>query len=471
MLETVIGLEIHAELATKSKIFCSCKNEFGGEPNTRCCPVCTGMPGTLPVLNREAVKLCIMAGLAANCEISHVFAMARKNYFYPDLPKAYQITQLEKPLCINGFLKLSNNKKIRINRIHIEEDAGKLLHDRDETFTLIDYNRCGVPLIEIVTEPDINSADEALEFLEKIKTILRFTGVSDCKMQEGSLRCDVNVSLKEKGKQGLNQRVEYKNLNSFSAAARAIRYEEAKQVNKYKKSEIVEAATMKWDDIKGEAILMRSKEEAMDYRYFPEPDIPPISIPRDFIEKIKSEMPVLPDELKRKYINLGVSESDADIISKDNLLCSLFEYSLKKQISPLLIAGVLTGEFKAFINELGDKYISKKSFSDLLKMTEQGEINRKILKKILKIMLTDGGEPAVICDMLSLRQINDDNEIRSLVQKAFDENPGALKDYFSGKREAVGFLMGKIMKMTGGRANPDKVNKMVTDILESQRRS
>lgn len=469
MFETVIGLEVHAELATKSKIFCSCKNEFGGEPNIRCCPVCTGMPGALPVLNKEAVRLCILAGLATNCEISSVFTMARKNYFYPDLPKAYQITQLEKPLCTNGFLELSNSKKIRINRIHIEEDAGKLLHDQDVLFTFIDYNRCGIPLIEIVSEPDMSSADEALEFLEKVKTILKVTGVSDCKMQEGSLRCDVNISVKDKGKQGLNQRVEYKNLNSFSAAARAIQYEEARQVNRYKKSETVDAATMKWDDLKGEGILMRSKEEAMDYCYFPEPDIPPIHIPKDFIFSIKSAMPVLPDELKRKYINLGVSKSDADMISKDTVLNNLFEYSLGVEILPQQTASVLTGEYKSLINELGNKNISQKSFSDLLKMTEQGEINRKILKKILRVMLTDGGEPAEICERLSLKQISNYNEVRSLVKKTLDENPGALKDYLTGKKEAAGFLVGSVMKMTGGRANPAIVKKAVIDILENQK--
>ncbi|HHX59013.1 MAG TPA: Asp-tRNA(Asn)/Glu-tRNA(Gln) amidotransferase subunit GatB, partial [Candidatus Moranbacteria bacterium] len=274
MLETVVGIEVHAELSTKSKIFCSCENKFGGEPNTRCCPVCLGLPGALPVLSREAVRLCIIAGFAMNCEISETVKMARKNYFYPDLPKGYQITQDETPLCKNGFIKLSNGRKIRIERIHIEEDAGKLIHDDDPTLTFIDYNRCGVPLIEIVTKPDIRSTDEAREFFDKIKTLLKFTGVSDCKMQEGSLRCDVNVSVKDLSEERYRPRVEYKNINSFGAALRAIGYEAKRQMEIYEKGEAVEPATMKWDDVKGEGLLLRSKENAADYRYFPEPDIP-----------------------------------------------------------------------------------------------------------------------------------------------------------------------------------------------------
>ena len=400
--EIVMGLEVHTELATKTKIFCGCSTEFGGEPNTHVCEICSGMPGTLPLLNKRVVEFAIRTGVATNCTITQNNKFDRKNYFYPDLPKAYQISQLYLPICRNGYIEVNTKdgekKKIGIHEIHMEEDAGKLIHDEFEDCTLVDYNRCGVPLLEIVSEPDFRSAEEVIDYLSKLRAILQYTGVSDCKMQEGSLRADVNLSVRPKGQAEFGTRTEMKNLNSFHAIERAIAYEAQRQIELIEDGEKVVQETRRWDDNKGYSYAMRSKEDAQDYKYFPEPDLPPIEISDEQIEEIKSTMPELPEEKRERYLNeLGLPEYDTGIITGDIALVKFFESTLEKCDSPKDVANWIMGEVMKLLNDSAtlteNNPLKPKALAAVINMVKSNKINRGTGKKVLEKVFTDGVDP------------------------------------------------------------------------------
>lgn len=467
--EIVVGLEVHAELATKTKIFCSCTTEFGGEPNTHCCPGCLGMPGTLPVLNGQVVEYAVKAGLALNCSISKVSGLDRKNYYYPDLPKAYQISQLYTPLCQNGWVEIgegSNLKKIRIKEIHIEEDAGKLIHDEWSSETLIDYNRGGVPLIEIVSEPDFRSASEVTEYLEKLKAILKYTGVSDCKMEEGSLRADVNLSVKPTGSEKLGVRTEMKNLNSFKAISRAVEAEAARHLNEIRNGGEIIQETRRWDDAKGESYSMRSKEDAQDYRYFPDPDLVPIVIDDEFIRQIKDKLPELPDERKKRYINdMGLPEYDASIITGSLMLAELLDETVGYGAPAKTVSNWIMGDILRMINETGDEsYKLKfggKSLAELIGLVNDGKISNTAAKKVFKILFETGRLPSEIVKSEGLEMMDDVDFLLGIIRKIIEANPKSVSDYKSGKLKASGFLLGQIMREVRGKADPQTVGKML----------
>lgn len=413
--ETVIGLEVHAELSTKTKIFCDCTTEFGGEVNTHCCPICTGMPGVLPVLNKKVVDYAIKAGLATNCEITEFGKQDRKNYFYPDLPKAYQISQYDLPVCKNGYIDIEVNgqkKRIGITRIHIEEDAGKLMHDEWGTGSLIDYNRCGVPLIEIVTEPDMRTPEEAKVFLETLKSILQYIDVSDCKMQEGSLRCDINLSVKPVGQKEFGVRTEMKNVNSFRAAVRAMEYEAKRQIEIVESGKQVEQETRRWDDVKGVSYAMRNKEEAHDYRYFPEPDLVPIVINKEWIEEIRKTLPELPNAKKERYIKqYQLPEYDAAIITSSRTLAQFFEECVESGANPKIVSNWFMGDLMRILKDnnlepeeipFPGQYIAK-----LLALIEKGTISGSIAKKVLEVMFDEAKDPEIIVKEKGLIQISE----------------------------------------------------------------
>lgn len=467
--ETVIGLEVHAELSTKTKIFCSCTNEFGGSENTHCCPICTGMPGVLPVLNEKVVEYAIKAGLACDCEIAEYSKLDRKNYFYPDLPKAYQISQFDLPLCKNGFIDIHVDgitKRIGITRIHIEEDAGKLLHDDGGTNSLIDYNRCGVPLIEIVTEPDLRSSDEARIFLETLKSILEYTEVSDCKMQEGSLRCDVNISIRPEGQKELGTRSEIKNVNSFKAAVRAMESELQRQKNLLSLGEKVKQETRRWDDTKGLSSIMRTKEEAHDYRYFPDPDLVPIVLSTEDINKIRKTLPELPEQKRNRFIEeYELPSYDASILTSSKELAYFFEKCTKRYHNAKIISNWIMGDTLRLLkeNNLDTSNIpfSPEHLIQLLELIDNGTITGTIAKIVFEDMFITKREPKIIVKAKGLVQIKDENELMSIVKQVIQQNPQSVSDYRAGKEKTIGFLVGQAMKATKGKGNPQVMNKLI----------
>jgi len=470
--DIVIGMEIHAELATKTKIFCSCSTAFGADENTHTCPVCLGMPGVLPVLNKKVVEYATKAGLALNCHIANFSKMDRKNYFYPDLPKAYQTSQFDLPICTGGTVDIEvggETKHIGITRIHIEEDAGKLLHESADG-TLVDVNRCGVPLIEIVTEPDLRGAEEARVFAEKVRNTLEYTGVSDCKMEEGSIRFDVNLSVKEKGSDVLGTRTEMKNLNSFRALQRAIQYESKRQIIELKKGHRIIQETRKWDDVKGVSSSMRSKEEAQDYRYFPEPDLVPIIITDEEIAKSKAELPELPEAKRARYVSeYGLPEYDAGVLTASKVTAKYFEDTVALYNEPKQISNWLMVDIPAHLKE---KELSMETIpfgpdalAELLKMVKDDTISGKIGKSVLEKMFESGDRPKAIVEANNWAQMSDSSELMGIIEKIVDDNPKSVEDIAAGNKKAYGFLTGQVMKATKGQANPQLANKIIREVV------
>lgn len=472
--EIVMGLEVHTELATKTKIFCGCSTEFGGEPNTHVCEICSGMPGTLPLLNKRVVEFAIRTGVATNCTITQNNKFDRKNYFYPDLPKAYQISQLYLPICRNGYIEVNTKdgekKKIGIHEIHMEEDAGKLIHDEFEDCTLVDYNRCGVPLLEIVSEPDFRSAEEVINYLSKLRAILQYTGVSDCKMQEGSLRADVNLSVRPKGQAEFGTRTEMKNLNSFHAIERAIAYEAQRQIELLEDGEKVVQETRRWDDNKGYSYAMRSKEDAQDYKYFPEPDLPPIEISDEQIEEIKSTMPELPEEKRERYLNeLGLPEYDTGIITGDIALVKFFESTLEKCDSPKDVANWIMGEVMKLLNDSAtlteNNPLKPEALAAVINMVKSNKINRGTGKKVLEKVFTDGVDPEKYVEENNLAQVTDLSALRPIIEQVIAENEKSVSEYKAGKTQAMGYIMGQAMRALKGKAPAQEVQKILKEIL------
>lgn len=467
-----MGLEIHAELLTKSKVFCTCSAEFGGTPNSRCCPVCSGMPGTLPVLNQKAVEYIIKAGYVMNCDISRFTKWDRKNYFYPDLPKAYQISQMPRPVCLAGEVKINVNgeeKVIRINRIHLEEDAGKLVHDEVNRISLADYNRCGIPLIEIVTEPDFHSADEVIAFLEKIKLLLQYAGICDCKMEQGSIRCDVNISIAPKGSSELGTRTELKNLNSLKAISRAIEVEIERQEEVIESGERVIQETRRFNDALGETTAMRSKEDAHDYRYFPDPDIPPIIFTEEELEAIKNSIPELPEQRVERYVNaLGLKKADADIIVGNKRVCDFFDEAVAAYDNPKAIANYIVGELTRRIN-LGEvdmetlKFTGAK-FARLVELLQTDKVSQSNAKVILGELVENGGSPDEIANAQDLWIKEDNDLLAKVVDEIIANNPKPVEQYKSGDQKVFGFFMGQANKALKGAASP----KAIQDYLRKK---
>ena len=472
--EVIIGLEVHAELSTKTKIFCSCPTEFGAAPNTHVCPICMAMPGTLPVLNEKVVEYAVKAGLATNCEISRDSKNDRKNYFYPDLPKAYQISQFDKPLCEHGYVEIDTEegkKKIRLTRIHIEEDAGKLNHDDFGGGSLVDLNRAGVPLIEIVSEPDIRSSEEAEKYLRKLKSILEYIEVSDCKMQEGSLRADVNVSVRKKGDTKLGTRTEMKNMNSFKSITRAIEYEVDRQIDVLEDGGIIEQETLRWDDVSGKTFPMRDKEDAQDYRYFPDPDLVAIKLSEEYIENIKKALPELPESRKQRYLEeYKLSEKDANIITSSKYLSDIFEGATKICNNPKAVNNWIISDISRILNETEMEPIEipfdSKQLAKLVMLIDKGTISSSIAKKVLVEMFEHPRDPEDIIDEKGWVQISDEGAIKDVVLKILEANPQSVADYKGGKDRALGYLVGQAMKETRGKANPQMLNKMFLEELK-----
>lgn len=467
--ELVAGLETHVELATKTKIFCGCTTAFGAEPNTHCCPVCIGLPGTLPLLNEQVVNYAILAGLATNCEISEYSKMDRKNYCYPDLPKAYQISQYDMPLCKNGYIPLSNGRKIRITRIHIEEDAGKLIHERGNTY--VDYNRGGVPLIEIVSEPDIRSAEEAREYVETLQLIMRHIGVSDCKMQEGSLRADVNVSVMEKGATEFGTRTEMKNINSFKAIHNAVEAEAERQIELIEDGEKVVQETRRWDDSKGTSYAMRSKEDAQDYKYFPEPDLPPIELSDEYVQNIKDTLPELPEAKKARYISeYGLSEYDANMICSDKNYAKLFDTTVEITKNPKDSAHWIMGDLMKLMNDSQtlpeNMAFRAESLGETINLLNNNKISRDSAKKVLKAVFENDVIPADYVKENNMEMVSDTGAIKAIVEEIVANNPKAVAEYKEGKEKSFNFLIGQSMRALKGKAPASEVTKLLKDILK-----
>ena len=472
--EVVIGLEVHAELSTKTKIFCSCPTTFGAEPNTHICPICTAMPGTLPVLNEKVVEYAVKAGLATNCTISKDSKNDRKNYFYPDLPKAYQISQFDKPLCEHGYIEIEddegNKKKVRLLRIHIEEDAGKLNHNEFGVGSLVDLNRAGVPLIEMVSEPDIRSSKEAEQYLRKIKSILEYIEVSDCKMQEGSLRADVNVSVRKKGEEKFGTRTEMKNMNSFRAKVRAIEYEKDRQIEVLEEGGKVEQETLRWDDINGRTSSMRDKEDAQDYRYFPDPDLVAIRLSDEYVEDISKALPELPESRRDRYIKeYNLSEKDAKLLTASKYLSNLFEGALAICGNAKAVANWILSDISRILNEkeLEPENVpfTAEQLAKMIELIDKGTISSAIAKKVLTELFENPKDPEVIIKEKGWIQISDEGAIKEVVMKILENNPQSVADFKGGKDKALGFLVGQAMKETKGKANPQMLNKMFLEEL------
>jgi len=472
--EMVMGLEVHAELSTKTKIFCSCPTEFGGEPNTHTCPICMAMPGTLPVLNEKVVEYAVKAGLATNCEISRDSKNDRKNYFYPDLPKSYQISQFDKPLCEHGYIEIEddegNPKKIRLTRIHIEEDAGKLNHNEFGGGSLVDLNRAGVPLIEIVSEPDLRSSGEAERYLKKLKSILEYIEVSDCKMQEGSLRADVNVSVRKKGQAEFGTRTEMKNMNSFKAITRAIEYEADRQIDVLEDGGKIDQETLRWDDVSGRTFSMRDKEDAQDYRYFPDPDLVAIKLSEEYIENIKKSLPELPESRKARYMEeFKLSEKDSRLLTASKYLSNIFEEAESICKNAKAVANWLLSDISRILNEKEmepDQIpFTGKDLAKLVELIDKGTISSAIGKKVVTELFENPKDPEEIIKEKGWIQISDEGAIKEVVMKILENNPQSVADYKAGKDRALGFLVGQAMKETKGKANPQMLNKMFLEEL------
>lgn len=472
--EVVIGLEVHTELSTKRKIFCDCTTEFGGDPNTHVCEVCSGMPGTLPVLNKSVVEYAIRTGLSTNCNISKFNRFDRKNYFYPDLPKAYQVSQLYFPICTQGHIDVTdsngNMRQVRIKEIHMEEDAGKLIHDPWEDCTLVDYNRSSVPLLEIVSEPDIRSAAEAVEYIEKLRAILQYIGASDCKMQEGSLRADINLSVRPVGQAEYGVRTEMKNMNSFKAITRAIESETKRQIELIEEGKAVKQQTRRWDDNKGQSYAMRSKEDAQDYKYFPDPDLPPIMISDEQIDSIKESLPELPHDKKSRYINeLGLPEYDTGIITNSIHLVRLFEETCEVCQNPKDAANWIMGDLMKLLNESGtlpeNMDFNSKSLGKIIVMLSENKISRNIAKKVFEKVFSENVEPEKYIKDNNLGLMTDNSAIKAVIEEVIANNEKSVNEYKSGKTQAFQYLIGQSMRALKGQAPAQEVTKLLKEIL------
>lgn len=475
--EAVIGLEVHVELKTNTKIFCNSSTEFGADPNHHICPVCLGLPGVLPVVNKKVVEYAITAGLALNCKIASFSKFDRKNYYYPDLPKNYQISQYDLPIAEHGYLEVNvggQEKRIGITRVHMEEDAGKLVHQgtiATTPFSLVDYNRTGVPLIEIVSEPDMRSAEEAIAYLEKLKAIIQYTGVSDCKMQEGSLRCDANISVRPVGQKELGTKTELKNMNSFKALHKAVAYEIERQIEVLEDGGEITQETRTWDEARGVTLTMRSKEEAHDYRYFPDPDLVPLVISQEWVKEIQNGIPELPDQRKERFTReLGLPDYDAMVLTSTKELADFYEQCVELYNNPKAISNWIMGDMLKMMNasglEITDVRFKPEQLAKLLQLMDKGTISGKIAKNVFEEMFNSGKDPEAIVKEKGLVQISDEGLIEKVAQQVIEANPKSVEDYKNGKKQAIGFLVGQVMKATKGKANPGIVNKMLTDLLD-----
>lgn len=472
--ETVIGLEVHVELHTKTKIFCGCSTSFGAAPNSNTCPVCLGHPGVLPVLNRQAVEYAMKAALALNCKINEDSIFARKNYFYPDSPKAYQISQYERPIGEFGWIDIEVNgeqKRIGITRLHLEEDAGKLTHVEGGAASLVDFNRVGTPLIEIVSEPDLRSPEEARAYLEKLKAIMQYCDVSDVKMEQGSLRCDANISLRTFGQKEFGTKAELKNMNSFRGVQRGIEYEQWRQADVLDSGGKVVQETRRWDEAQAKTFSMRSKEEAHDYRYFPDPDLVRMNLDSAWQERVRSSIPELPDERKQRYTEqYGLSSYDAEVITASLALADFFENSLSYTSDAKAVANWMMGDLLAYLNannlELSGVKVTSQGLGEMIGLIEKGTISGKIAKTVFREMLESGKLPQAIVEEQGLVQISDEGAIRAIVQNVLDANPGPVADVKGGNPKAIGFLVGQVMKESKGKANPGLANKLIAELIE-----
>lgn len=471
--ETVIGLEVHVELATRTKIFCACSTAFGGAPNTHTCPVCTGQPGSLPVLNRQVVEYAVAVGLATNCQITQYSKFDRKNYFYPDNPQNYQISQLYLPICRDGYVEIETDagkKQVRIHEIHMEEDAGKLVHDEWEDISIVDYNRSGVPLIEIVSEPDMRSAEEVIAYLEKLRQTIQYLGASDCKLNEGSMRADVNLSVRKAGAGAFGTRTEMKNLNSFKAIVHAIEGERERQIELLEAGKSVVQETRRWDDNKESSHAMRSKEDAQDYRYFPEPDLVPLVIDDAWIEKIRSSQPELRDEKLARYRReYEIPDYDAQIITASKHMADIFEATTEICGKPKKVSNWLMVEAMRLLKEHEqdpeDIAFSPEHLAKLIELVDDGTINGSVAKDVFAVIFTDDIDPETYVEEKGLRSVNDESELRAAVERVIAENAQSVEDYRNGKKKALGYLVGQTMKATKGKANPGIVNKLLKELL------
>ncbi|HDN80771.1 MAG TPA: Asp-tRNA(Asn)/Glu-tRNA(Gln) amidotransferase subunit GatB [Chloroflexi bacterium] len=470
--EAVIGMEVHVQLLTKSKMFCSCSAEaFGAEPNTHVCPVCLGMPGSLPVINRKAVEYTIMAGLALNCQIAEFAKFDRKNYFYPDLPKGYQISQYDLPIATNGWLEIeteNGHKRIRIRRVHLEEDTAKLFHMGD--YTLVDFNRAGIPLLEIVSEPDMSTPEEARQYLIKLRTILRYLGISTADMEKGAMRCEANVSLRPKGSKELGTRVEIKNINSFRFVKQALEYEIERQRKLLEQGRSVEQITVGWDDQRNITVVQRTKEYAHDYRYFPEPDLPPLVISREWVEEIRARLPELPDARRERFQQqYGLSPAEARVLTAEKEPADYFEACVALYPEPKKLANWITGEFFRLLRDTGTSFedvkVSPEKLVKLLRLVDEGTINQNTAKAVLREMFETGEDPQKIVEKKGLSRITDTAYIQSVIEEVLDANPDALQRYLGGKESTFGFFMGQVMKATKGRADPKLASKLLREKL------
>lgn len=476
--EIVVGLEVHAELNTKTKIYCGCKNEFGAEVNTNCCPVCMGLPGALPILNKSVVDYAIKMGHACGCKINRICKQDRKNYFYPDTPKAYQISQFDIPLCEHGHIDAiiddeGNTKRFGITRIHIEEDAGKLIHDDSFEGSLVDFNRSGVPLIEIVSEPDMRSSADAKAFLESIKSVLLYIGISDCKMQEGSIRCDVNVSVMPKGSDKFGTRVEMKNVNSFNGAVRAIDYEANRQIEILENGGEVMQETRRWDDAKGMNFLLRSKEDAQDYRYFPEPDLLTINVPEERVQELKESLPELPNHMILRYMHdYKLPLFDSNLFMENPDKANLFEECMaKKTCQPKNVSNWILGDVSRILNEknitLADTKLTAENLCEMIEMIENNTISNASGKVIIEEIMFSDKTPKAIVDEKGLGQISDNSALEELVKSVIEANPKALEDYKNGKTNVMGYLVGQCMKASKGKGNPAILKDLMIKALNA----
>lgn len=474
--ETVIGLEVHVELATKTKIFCGCSTAFGGAPNTHTCPVCTGMPGSLPVLNKKVVEYAMAVGLATNCKITQVCKFDRKNYFYPDNPQNYQISQLYLPICHDGGVEIETaggKKIIGIHEIHMEEDAGKLVHDEWEDCSLVDYNRSGVPLIEIVSEPDMRSAEEVIAYLEKLRQIIQYLGASDCKLQEGSMRADVNLSVCEVGAEKFGTRTEMKNLNSFKAIAHAIEGERERQIELIEAGRKVIQETRRWDDNKESSFTMRSKEDAQDYRYFPDPDLTPVVISDEWIAEVKARQPELRSEkLERYKKEFDIPDYDAQIITNSKHMADLFEAATAICKKPKKVSNWLMGETLRLLKENNmdpeDLSFAPENLAKLVDLADAGTVNSSVAKEVFEQIFKENVDPEVYIEEHGLKTVNDEGALKATIEQIVSENPQSVADYKGGKKKAIGFLVGQTMKAMKGKADPASVNKILKEILDQE---